>query len=266
MIRKIGLFVLVGSGLARGVPLTLTSGSEPTCVGLGSVAAGSACEEDMVGFTQGGLTAGTIQSDFVIPSANYTPLVNADEWTAPIDGATWISIENTGWNSATSGPVNTLPNADCTGSPITKGGNCEPNGEFFLSFNTSLTSPVLNLTVWADDSAGVLVLSSFSSTAPTSLTLLSALSPGATTDQGAGTCSAAGFVTCNGPGTDFVYDLPGPGTYTVEFDTYQTGGFAYGLMYAGSITEGGAAPEPGPFLLLGSGLAAIAILRRRLAA
>lgn len=271
MIRNIALILIFGVGVGKASSLTLASGTNQTCIGLSTVTTTSPCEEDMPGFDQSGpgfnLTEATVQNDFVIPLANVTPLVNGGKWAAPQgDGATWISMINTGWDTATSAAVNTLPNVDCGEGLIVNGGACEPNGEFFLTFTTNATNPTLNLTVWADDSAEVLIASGFSPTSPGSLvytgvTPIGGTTPDASAGQLPGPCAPPGFVNCLNP-TDFTVNLPGPGTYTVEFDAYQIGGFSYGLMYDGTVTEGTAlAPESSTWILLAAGLGLIAVRR-----
>jgi len=110
---------------------------------------------------------------------------------------------------------------------------------------------VLNLQIWADDSAGVYVDG------------VQVFAPVYT--QGS---ACSGQVIGCLPGQDGVlsnYHL-GAGTHTITFDLYQTGtgtdttSNPMGLLFTGSDVS---APEPTALLLVGGGLVGIGLLRRR---
>jgi hypothetical protein len=65
--------------------------------------------------------------------------------------------------------------------------------------------------------------------------------------------------TFNGPGTALFVPLDGL-AHTIQFDTFQTGGFTFGLMAQGELTP---VPEPATLLLVGSTLAAAGLISRR---
>jgi hypothetical protein len=156
------------------------------------------------------------------------------------DGSSWVSFENTGWQiiAGMGSAVTTLPNAP---------GPTSPNARFLQTFTdnngTTLTG---NLLVWADDTAAVY--------------LDGTLLTGPSFVQGVKNCSLG--ITCTGAGTSVPFTVPS-GTHTLEFDVYQTGGWTYGLMYDGTVTDNAvdSMPEPGAFVLLGTGLAALAVGR-----
>jgi hypothetical protein len=116
---------------------------------------------------------------------------------------------------------------------------------------TATENNVLNLQVWADDSAGVYVDG------------VQVFAPVYT--QGS---ACSGQVIGCLPGQAGVlsnYHL-GPGTHTITFDLFQTGtgtdttSNPMGLLFTGSDI---AAPEPAALLLVGGGLVGIGLLRRR---
>jgi hypothetical protein len=116
---------------------------------------------------------------------------------------------------------------------------------------TATENNVLNLQIWADDSAGVYVDG------------VQVFAPVYT--QGS---ACSGQVIGCLPGQDGVlsnYHL-GAGTHTITFDLYQTGtgtdttSNPMGLLFTGSDVS---APEPTALLLVGGGLVGIGLLRRR---
>jgi PEP-CTERM motif len=283
MIRNVGLLLLVSAALTLGSALSLQSnGSGPTCSGSGMgptlpngdtfCTGATPMTGSLSGYTSGsGVNAnltpdpsGNLVADYAIPTANIPDTANgAGGWaTPPGDGATWISTYDTsgdaldtGWGGSmtTWDAAITVPNADCAASAtITKGGNCQPTAEFFEVFTISADS-VMDLTVWADDSADVFLNGVL-------------LGPTATTQQSTN-CAPTPDITCRTGTTVANGVLLTPGTYTLEFDTYQTGNGEFGLMYDGSVsTMMTGAPEPTSFILLSVGLAGLATLRRKRAA
>jgi hypothetical protein len=53
------------------------------------------------------------------------------------------------------------------------------------------------------------------------------------------------------------------GTNILSFGVLQLNGSSFGLDFAGSVTDNTATPEPAPLAVIGGGLVALAILRRR---
>lgn len=167
-------------------------------------------------------------NDMTYDNVTITP---AGVYGTDLGGAEWISYENTGKGGITL--------ANSTGVD-------DPTADFYLSFAGGMGVTV-SITVWADDTAAVYLNGTEVSGTP-DLT------------QSLADCAASG-ITCTGPGTTFT-DLSAPdGTNTFEFEVYQTGGGLFGLMY--DATADYPAPEPGSYLLLGSGLIALAMLRKR---
>jgi hypothetical protein len=156
------------------------------------------------------------------------------------DGASWISFENTGWQviGGVGSTVITLPNA-------TPG---VPNAIFYQTFtNPAGTSLSGTITVWADDTAGVY------------LDGMLLMAPDYSQEIGIH-CAPSG-ITCTNQGTTIDFTTS-PGTHTLSFDVYQTGGWTYGLMYDGSVTGESPVLEPCTYMLVGTGLAALAWFRR----
>jgi hypothetical protein len=205
-------------------------------VGLLIIVAGLA--QGMPILLQSGVSAG--ESNNVTGTNILVPMLEPN-WTPDQgDGSSWVSFENTGWQiiAGMGSAVTTLGNAP---------GPSSPNARFFQTFTdnngTTLTG---NLLVWADDTAAVY--------------LDGALLMGPNFTQGMANCSLG--ITCIGAGTLVPFSVPS-GTHTLEFDVYQTGSWTYGLMYDGTVTDNAVAtlPEPGAFVLFGTGLAVLALAR-----
>jgi hypothetical protein len=208
-------------------------------IGLAIIVAGLAGASPIL--LQSGVSAGESNNqtgvNFVIP------MIEPDWAPNRADGASWISFENTGWQviGGVGSAVITLPNA-------TPG---HPNAIFDQIFtNTAGTSLDGTITVWADDTAGVF--------------LDGVLLMAPNFSQQAGIHCAPIGITCTGQGTTFDFTVA-PGDHTFSFEVYQTGAWTYGLMYDGSLTAESSVPEPRAYLLVGTGLAALALFRRILA-
>jgi hypothetical protein len=254
MIRT-ALLLLVTATVTFGSSISIQSnGSGPMCSGSGSNPTLPGGDVLCTAVTPQG---GNLMSDFVIPNANIPDTANgAGGWAAPVgDGATWVSFENTGWVGVVGdwNAVNTVPNTTCPPGTIVKGTGCQPGAEFFEVFSVSSDS-TLNLTVWADDTAEVFLINGANSTQLNTTT----------TAQGTSNdCAPSSTINCT-TGTMLVNGMAlTPGTYMLEFDVYQTGGAAFGVMYDGDVVDSGGAPEPATCILLSGGLAAMAALRRK---
>jgi len=256
MLRSIGLLLLATAGFAAASVITLQSGSTAgesvmvnglNAIGgsgmncsIGAPPATQACGSSNPSTTS--FSAGTID-----PLSDVTP-----SWASAPSGASWISFEDTGWNGTNA--VNTVSDSGCSSGSTARAGNCQPNAEFFQTFTDTSMDLILSLTVWADDTAAVYLDG----------TLI--LSPGFM--QGSTACSG-GVVTCSGAGATYTSPsglLTSGVTHTLEFDVYQTGGWTYGLLYNGTVTGWDApppVPEPATFALLGGGLTAIGLIRRK---
>jgi hypothetical protein len=210
MKRNIAIVILL-AGLAPGATITLLSG----------VSAGES--NNITG------------TNFVIPGLE--PAWVADRQ----DGASWISFDNTGWQSigGVGSAVITLPNA-------TPG---DPNAIFYQTFTDSAGTLLTgSISVWADDTAAVY--------------LDGALLLAPNYSQASTNCAPDDAVTCNNSGMTANFTTT-PGTHILSFDVYQTGSWTYGVMYDGSVTDNGssATPEPESYILLGGGLIALGIFR-----
>ncbi len=185
-----------------------------------------------------GVSAGETNS---VTTNNVVLMNDEPNWTAPQDGAQWISFENTGYSAIAPGyAVNELPNAT---------GESDPNAIFYQTFTDTYSPLTLSITVWADDTA-VLFLDGVQESA------------NANFSQVAGTPCAPTGITCNGAGSTFVFDDLAAGTHTIQIDVYQAGGGTYGVMYDGTVTDSGPLlAEPGSYILLGFGLIALSLLR-----
>jgi hypothetical protein len=156
------------------------------------------------------------------------------------DGSSWISFENTGWQviAGVGSTVITLPNSSPPGPP---------NAKFYQPFTDNSGSLLTgSIRVWADDTAAVY--------------LDGVLLMAASNTQQPGQCSDG--ITCTGPGT-LINFTAAPGTHTLEFDVYQLGGSTYGVMYDGLVSDNAGVPEPGTYVLIASGLLALALAGRK---
>jgi len=120
-----------------------------------------------------------------------------------------------------------------------------PLAVFYEIFTLPAPSIAGSITVWADDTAGVYLDNML--LWPPSLTQdnACAIGPIACLPDEGGTFSLAG--------------LPAA-VHTLRFEAYQLGGYPFGILYEGWVEP---VPEPLTFMLIGAGLAALGLLRRR---
>jgi hypothetical protein len=139
------------------------------------------------------------------------------------------------------------PNVAQSDTDVTNG---DPTVTFRYSFSLALPA-TLSFSVWADDTAGVL------------LDGLSLAAPNGVQD---GAC-ADGAIGCeNGEEATFSNLALASGAHTIDFEVYQRvlnengSGTPFGLLFAGDIAP---VPEPATILLLGSALTAAGVASRR---
>jgi hypothetical protein len=185
---------------------------------------------------QSGVSAGEYNNFNM--EGNYVLTSLHPDWAPDQDGASWVSYENTGFSA-------TAPDYAVIALPNSTGEN-DPNAIFYQTFTDTTSVLSLTITVWADDTA-VLFLDG------------QQISANANFSQSSSAYCAPTGISCSGAGTTFTIDDIAPGSHTLQFDVYQTGGGTYGVMYSGEVTD--LAPEPGSYILLGAGLVAMALFR-----
>jgi len=152
----------------------------------------------------------------------WTPNVGSDP-TGPI----WVSYADTGLGGSVV-PANAA-------GPLTPA-----NATQTFQMDVPAATASLTLTIWGDDTVGVRLNND-----PNPANYV--LAP-----------SAAGGMFS--PGTPLFIPLDPNMVYTIQFDTFQLGGFTYGLMVQG---DAAVVPEPATLLLVGSALAAAGVVSRK---
>jgi hypothetical protein len=168
--------------------------------------------------------------------------VNVDPRPSPwvpvvVGGRQWVSNANTGEGvGSVPGPANAVGLAP---------------GQQSLSFTYTiigLLAPTnLNLSIWADDTAGVSIDGAAWLIAPSA---------------GPYPACSTSAIGCSAGTEGLIATTLGIGNHTITFDVFQAGGAGtpFGLTFEGDLA---ATPEPATILLLGSALAAAGIASRR---
>ena len=168
----------------------------------------------------------TCTGDPLCPAAGTTVVITKHTaWANPFGTSSWVSYDATG------------------------GGGLSPANGTIMTVKDSFTSPVshITLSVMADDTTGVNISGGLFSYLP-------ALGGGNTY----ATCSDF-VIGCRLPTAGVFSLIVTPGkAYTIDFDTQQVAGSAFGLDY-----EIVATPEPASLALLGSGLLGLAAMARK---
>jgi hypothetical protein len=164
-------------------------------------------------------------------------------WAVEDGCAKWISFANTGDGGSQ------VANADTAGPPTTV---------FFENFilGSNRTGTV---TVWADDTARIRLVNSLNpGDASAGGILLAQANP---VQDGA--CAAGGIACEPHEGLTIVLDSHlTAGLNTLYIDAYQRGGGPFAIMYTGQA-DSTMIPEPGTYVLLGTGLVGFWLARRR---
>lgn len=189
---------------------------------------------------QSGVSAGEYNNINGVSAGNYVIPDPAPAWTPAQGGAEWISFENTGYCPSLGTACITLPNSTSL---------ADPTAIFTQTFTDDLGTLLTgSITVWADDDAAVYLDGVMISGPPTLSQSPTDCSPG---------------ITCTGAGTTIDFTTT-PGTHTLTFDVYQTGGWMFGLMYDGTVSDNFVpVPEPSAWLTQGTALAVLGLFASR---
>jgi len=161
-----------------------------------------------------------------------TPATIPAVWQ-PNGAGVWVSFAQTGIGGAS--PANSI---------------LAPVATFTEILNVLSGSSILNLSVWADDTARVLVDG-------VELIPAGGTAPNFIVDDHC----AAGPLGCEaGEQGEFVSQVLAAGLHSLTIEVFQVAGQQFGLLYEGDLTP---TPEPASILLLGSALAAVGMASRR---
>lgn len=157
----------------------------------------------------------------------------------PNGAGVWVSYAQTGVGGASPGNSTLAPVAT-----------------FSELINVLSGSSVLTLSVWADDTARVLVDG-------VELTPAGGTAPNFNTDDH---CAEGPLGCQTGEQGEFTSQVLAAGFHTLSIEVFQVDGYQFGVRYEGNLTQEGdltQTPEPASILLFGSAMAAAGMASRR---